>query len=130
MPLIKVPLKMDIGWAKEYGLITTYELVELMATKLRALYQRNKGRDLFDLWYFINHYTIDIDQLVAIFNAYCASCGYSISKTSFQKKLKRQIIDKTFTSDMNALFPLSATENWDILVAYDWLLNHVIEKLP
>lgn len=28
----------------------TNELDELLATKLRALYQRRKGRDLFDLW--------------------------------------------------------------------------------
>jgi predicted nucleotidyltransferase component of viral defense system len=30
--------------------ITTYYLEELLGTKLRALYQRRKGRDLFDLW--------------------------------------------------------------------------------
>ncbi|MBX9804322.1 MAG: nucleotidyl transferase AbiEii/AbiGii toxin family protein [Alphaproteobacteria bacterium] len=29
--------------------ITVYQLEELMGTKLRALYQRSKGRDLFDL---------------------------------------------------------------------------------
>ena len=31
------------------AVIPTYELDELLATKLRALYQRRKGRDLFDL---------------------------------------------------------------------------------
>jgi predicted nucleotidyltransferase component of viral defense system len=30
--------------------ITTYEFEELLGTKLRALYQRKKGRDLYDLF--------------------------------------------------------------------------------
>jgi len=37
-------------WFKGECEITTYTLEELLATKLRALYQRRKGRDLFDLW--------------------------------------------------------------------------------
>ena len=32
----------------------TYEIDELIATKLRALYQRGKGRNLFDLWHVGN----------------------------------------------------------------------------
>ena len=38
-------------WFKGTADIITYEIDELIATKLRALYQRRKGRDLFDLWY-------------------------------------------------------------------------------
>ncbi len=30
--------------------VTTFQQEELLATKVRALYQRRKGRDLFDLW--------------------------------------------------------------------------------
>ena len=36
-------------WFTEQTTIKTYQLEELMGTKLRALYQRLKGRDLFDL---------------------------------------------------------------------------------
>jgi len=43
------------GWPMppwHYGAaeIVTYELEELLSTKLRALYQRKKSPDLFDLW--------------------------------------------------------------------------------
>jgi len=34
--------------------IPVYQIEELLGTKLRALYQRNKGRDLFDLWMGLN----------------------------------------------------------------------------
>ncbi len=33
--------------------LTTYELEELFGSKLRALYQRKKSRDLFDLYWAI-----------------------------------------------------------------------------
>ena len=36
-------------WFERTAGIRTFELDELLATKLRALYQRKKGRDLFDL---------------------------------------------------------------------------------
>ena len=37
-------------WYEGLTEIMTYELEELMATNLKALYQRRKGRDLFDWW--------------------------------------------------------------------------------
>ena len=46
---------MDSPWFTGATDIITYELDELMATKLRALYQRRKGRDLFDIWYVADH---------------------------------------------------------------------------
>ena len=39
----------DSRWYSGRADIATFELDELLATKLRALYQRRKGRDLFDL---------------------------------------------------------------------------------
>src|SRR6476620_10838883 len=35
-------------WFSGEAMISTYHLNELMGTKMRALYQRKKGRDLFD----------------------------------------------------------------------------------
>ena len=35
-------------WYSGTAAIATFEFDELLATKLRALYQRRKGRDLFD----------------------------------------------------------------------------------
>jgi predicted nucleotidyltransferase component of viral defense system len=44
----------DSEWFVGNADIVTYSLTELMATKLRALYQRRKGRDLFDMWLVLN----------------------------------------------------------------------------
>jgi predicted nucleotidyltransferase component of viral defense system len=45
----KMPFSVSSRWYSGSAGITTYELNELLGTKLRALYQRRKGRDLFDL---------------------------------------------------------------------------------
>ena len=42
--------KVENQWFSGDCKITTYHLEELLGTKLRALYQRRKGRDLFDLY--------------------------------------------------------------------------------
>lgn len=41
---------LDSSWKSGKAKVTTFSMEELFATKLRALYQRKKGRDLLDLW--------------------------------------------------------------------------------
>ena len=48
--LVKIPFIVENSWFTGECEITTYRLNELLGTKLRALYQRKKGRDLFDLY--------------------------------------------------------------------------------
>ena len=44
-----IPFGVSSRWFEGQCKISTYELDELLATKMRALYQRKKSRDLFDL---------------------------------------------------------------------------------
>jgi len=39
--------------------ILSYEFDELLGTKIRAFYQRDKGRDLFDLWFALQQENFD-----------------------------------------------------------------------
>lgn len=50
LPMIRMPFKVNNKWFNGECEILTYQLDELIGTKLRALYQRRKGRDLFDLY--------------------------------------------------------------------------------
>jgi len=47
---VKRGFSVDSRWFSGSASILTYHLDELLGTKVRALYQRKKGRDLFDLW--------------------------------------------------------------------------------
>ena len=53
----------------------SYALDELLATKLRALYQRKKGRDLFDLAAALDSSTADSGRIVTAFSAYMEKNG-------------------------------------------------------
>ncbi len=48
--LVKVPFEVNSSWFTGSCELTTYVLEELLGTKLRTLYQRKKGRDLYDLY--------------------------------------------------------------------------------
>src|SRR5260370_32123077 len=48
---VRVPFEMKSRCWNSTANVTTFALEELLGTKLRALYQRRKSRDLFDLWY-------------------------------------------------------------------------------
>ncbi|HEX3391471.1 MAG TPA: nucleotidyl transferase AbiEii/AbiGii toxin family protein [Solirubrobacteraceae bacterium] len=51
LPRITRHFAVDSRWWSGRADVSTFTLEELMSTKLRALYQRRKGRDLFDLWH-------------------------------------------------------------------------------
>ena len=62
--LQQVPFKVQNGWFNGECMINTYYIEELLGTKLRALYQRRKGRDLFDLDLALTKLDIDIPKLI------------------------------------------------------------------
>ena len=60
----RVPFSVSSRWFEGACEIPTYELDELLGTKLRALYQRKKGRDLFDLAVALEHDGVDPRRIV------------------------------------------------------------------
>lgn len=63
------------GWFSGEVDVTTYSLEELIGTKLRALYRRRKGRDLYDLWVVLNTYPdLNVDFVIKAFNTYTSYC--------------------------------------------------------
>ena len=63
-----VPFEMKSSWYSGSCTLKTYSLNELMGTKLRALYQRKKGRDLFDLHLALPR--IDVPTIVRVWREY------------------------------------------------------------
>lgn len=52
---VDFPFEVKSEWFSGKAELRTYNINELLGTKLRALYQRSKGRDLFDLDYSRQH---------------------------------------------------------------------------
>ena len=52
--LKEMPYEVSNEWVSGKCSITGYEIEELLGTKLKALYQRKKGRDLYYLYFYIH----------------------------------------------------------------------------
>ena len=61
---MRLNFETDSSWFNGRCSIISYHLDELLGTKLRALYQRRKGRDLFDLYWAISNQNIDVERLL------------------------------------------------------------------
>ena len=128
LPIKQEPFMVNSEWFKGHCEIATYSLEELIATKLKALYQRRKGRDLFDLWLVFESNRVNADQVIEIFQTYCANEGTTISKELFQKNLEVKKLNKDFQMDMYVLLPTKA--QWDFDNAYEFVQDRIISKLP
>jgi len=126
-PLQTIKYSVDSSWFKGKTNILTYELDELMGTKLKALYQRRKGRDLFDLWYVLDKNLIDLTQVVDIFNHYCHHNKEPVTRAMFEESLFKKEQNPDFLSDMSALFP--AEETWDPKKALKLVREIIMPKL-
>ena len=93
--LERVPFEVDSPWFSGFAEISTYALDELLGTKLRALYQRKKGRDLFDLWHALETGRVDPLRVLACFRRYMSEGGHSATRAQFEANLqgKRKLID-------------------------------------
>jgi predicted nucleotidyltransferase component of viral defense system len=83
--------------------IKTYKLEELLGTKLRALYQRRKGRDLFDLWLGLTLGKADPSIIVKTFQEYMLAERLSVSQKEYRKNLVEKMKKKAFLSDTDNL---------------------------
>lgn len=117
-----VPFQVESGWFDGKCQIPTYQLEELLGTKMRALYQRSKGRDLFDLDYAMQkRANLDWEKVVRCFCEYLHSSRHYIP-TSNQMKLNlvEKLKNTDFAGDTAGL--LRGPAEWDIQLACDNIL--------
>ena len=94
---------MQPDWYTGEVLILSSELAELLGTKMRALYQRRKGRDLFDMWYAIAQSDVDSKNIIKALNFYMKEEGNSVTQKEFLENMERKILDQDFLGDMEGL---------------------------
>lgn len=102
--LVYFPFEVSNSWFSGNCNIATYSLEELIGTKLRALYQRKKGRDLFDVYYAIKNSNLDIAKTILCYRGYMeSSVGYVPSATKYMENLSEKMNDLDFRTDMEVL---------------------------
>lgn len=147
-PVISIRLKVEINCKEHFNIlglkevdfniqnqwftgkckVITYSLEELTGTKLRALYQRKKGRDLFDLYQVLSSENVNLEDVISCYRKYMAfSDGDSPSKAIYIANMEQKMQEEIFLTDTrNLLHPdiiFNPTE------AYELVRRQLIDRL-
>ncbi len=122
------PFAVRSRWFDGEAAVASFHLEELLATKLRALYQRKKGRDLFDLVVALERLEIDLERVIRALSRYLEHDGARVSRAQFEKNLRSKLMDPRFTSDLRPL--LAPGIDWDFEEGAAFVRESLGELLP
>jgi len=82
-----------------------YDIHEMLGTKMRAMFQRKRGRDLFDLYWALtkSSSTVDSSAIIESFQHYLKQEGTTAGRAEFVGILEAHLRDRGFCSDMEPL---------------------------
>lgn len=118
---------MQSEWYSGEVLIPSYELAELLGTKMRALYQRRKGRDLFDLWFALSQTNIDPFRIIEAWKFYMKQEDNIVTQKEFLENLEKKILDLDFLGDMEGL--LRSDLSYKTTEAYEFVKTELVDKI-
>lgn len=118
----------DSPWFAESAEIGVFHLDELLATKLRALYQRKKGRDLYDLWRGLEDPRTQPQQIVECFLRYMDHGESTISRAQLEENLDSKLGDPAFLNDIAPLLPVGSS--YDHAAAAAAVRAQLVESIP
>ena len=126
--LEKRTFEVDSPWFNGGCDISTFSADELLGTKMRALYQRKKGRDLFDLALALDRNLVHPERVTEVFRKYLEQEGAQVTRALFEENLHGKLGDPRFAADIG---PLLRTDiGWDQKAAAECVLNKLIALLP
>ena len=125
--LEEVDFSMQNMWFSGDCKIKTYKLDELVGTKVRALYERRKGRDLYDLYKALQNPQLNSDNVITCFKEYMEweekKPTYRLYVSNMEDKMQKD----EFLGDTKTL--LRPDEVYDAQEAYKIVKEKIIKKL-
>ena len=121
-------LEIQSRWFSGSASILTYQLDELLGTKIRALYQRKKGRDLFDLWKALTTTEAQPKRVIDCFLQYMEREGHKVSRAEFEQNLLEKINDPRFLHDIKTV--LIDDGDFNFHIATEFVMNQLAPLIP
>jgi predicted nucleotidyltransferase component of viral defense system len=109
-------------WWTGSATVPTFALEEMMATKLRALYQRRKGRDLFDIWLVLTTQKTAPAEIVAGLGHYMREAIFTYPQ--LRLNLLDKLADAEFRTDLQSLL-IDLPDGYDTDVAADIIMERL-----
>lgn len=101
----RYPFAMQSDWYSAHTELVSFEPEELFGTKLRALLQRRKNRDLFDLHHGLLQLDMDAAKVVACLDHYLALEDHPISRAEAEERMLKKLT-RSLTEDIEPLLPV------------------------
>lgn len=98
------PFVISNGWYQANTNIVSFQPEELFGTKLRALLQRRKNRDLFDLAEGLKQLSMDTDKIISCFEYYLTLQDRTISRATAEEIMLKKL-RSSLTEDVTPLLP-------------------------
>ena len=106
---LALPFEISNPWCSGKAEIATISREEMLATKLRALLQRDKGRDLFDLAHARDVFEgLDTARVAEYMRRYLERSNRTISRAEAEERMFGKLVDPGFLADIRPL--LAAAE--------------------
>jgi len=122
-----VPFRVDNSWFSGTADVLTFDVHELVATKIRALYQRRKGRDLFDLWLALDTLGLNPERIVEAFAPYRPpGFGPAVAVRNLRDKLRRP----DFRTDIQPLLAVGVAAAYDPDAAGAQVIEQILSRIP
>ncbi len=115
-------------WFRGSADVVTYDLPDLIGTKLRALFQRKKGRDLFDVACAMKCEGFLVARAIAAFTTCMRSEGRVVTRAAFEENLAEKVADPSFADDVRVLLRLGS--DWDPSRAGEEVATRLLALLP
>lgn len=126
--LVKRPFLVENSWFTGQADLTTYSFNELLGTKMRALYQRRKGRDLFDLYVGLTEGQYDAEEIIHCYNQYMIfTVENPPTYKQFVNNMEAKLNDTEFLGDTEGL--LRPEKTFDPDSAYQLVKEELIDRL-
>ena len=128
-PMVKIPFAVENSWFNGSCEVLTYDLEELTGTKLRALYQRRKGRDLFDLSKILSlSAALDKDKVMKSYERYLGfTASHLPTYKEFVLNMSEKLQDEEFLTDTEII--LGPQVKYDPQEAYKLVHDELIVRL-
>lgn len=127
-PMVLVPFSVKNDWFSGQCEVLTYELDELVGTKVRALYQRLKGRDLFDVYTALITGKLDIERVMTAYDRYLRFvASHAPTYKEFVLNMDEKMQNPEFLGDTTGLLRPGLTfemqPSWEIV--RDIIISHL-----
>lgn len=106
-----VPYRVENPWFTGETEIPTFSREEMLATKLRALLQRSKGRDLIDLSHALAVFDgLDPATVIELFLRYLEAGELAISRAEAERRMFQKLVNPDFLTDVRPLLAAAETD--------------------